>query len=165
MKSLLKPAALLLMLLATPATAHDGVQITDPFARILVGNGAVYFMMSNHAGVDDVLLSASSSDAAMVSLMNNSEDTNGVMKMTEVAGGFAVAAEDSRTLTGGGDHVMLMGVAEKFVTGDTITVVLWFEHAGKVTLTVPVDNKRGDAPGMGPTDFDTQSGAAAAKSP
>lgn len=154
MKSLLKRAALLLML-ATPAHAHDGVQIIDPFARVLVGSGAVYFMMSNHAATDDVLLSASSPDAAMVHLMNSSADADGVMSMAMVEGGFPVAAEESRTLTGGGDHVMLMGVTRKVSAGDVITVTLIFEHAGSVTLTVPVDNKRTTLPGMGPTAFDT----------
>ena len=165
MKSLLKLAALLLMLLATPATAHDGVQITDPFARILVGNGAVYFMMSNHAGVDDVLLSASSPDAAMVHLMTSSADADGVMKMADVAAGFPVGAGGTRTLTGGGDHVMLMGVTGKFTNGDTVRLVLQFEQAGAVTLTVPVNNKRTSDPGMAPTEFDAQSGEVGAAAP
>jgi copper(I)-binding protein len=158
MKSLLKRAALLLML-ATPAYAHDGVHIIDPYARILVGSGAVYFMMSNHSDTDDVLLSASSPDAAMVHLMNSSADANGVMSMADVDN-FPVAAEDSRTLAGGGDHVMLMGVTRKVTTGDTVTVTLVFEHAGTVTLTVPVDNKRTAPPGMGPTQFDAMATAA-----
>ena len=153
MKSLLKRAALLLAL-ATPAYAHDGVHIVDPYARVLVGSGAVYFMMSNHSAVDDVLLSASSPDAAMVGLMNSSANAEGVMSMADAVGGFPVAAEESRTLAGGGDHVMLMGVTRKVATGDVITVTLVFEHAGSVTLTVPVDNKRTTPPGMGPTDHD-----------
>ena len=158
MNSLLKQAALLLAM-TLPAAAHDGVQITDPYARILVGSGAVYFMMMNHAATDDVLVAASSPDAQMVHLMNSSADANGVMKMADVQGGFPVAADGSRTLAGGGDHVMLMGVTRKVGTGDTVTVVLTFEHAGAVTLTVPVDNKRRTPPGAGPTAFDAQATA------
>ena len=160
MRSLLKQAALLLAM-TLPAAAHDGVRITDPYARILVGNGAVYFLMSNHATTDDVLVAASSPDAAMVHLMHSNADASGVMTMTEVAGGFPVATGDARTLAGGGDHVMLMGVAGKKVTGDTITLVLQFERAGAVTLTVPVDNRRTSAPGIGPTAFDARATAPA----
>lgn len=158
MNSLLKQAALLLAM-TLPAAAHDGVHITDPYARILVGSGAVYFMVMNHAATDDVLVAASSPDAQMVHLMNSSADADGVMKMADVEGGFPIEAEGSRTLAGGGDHVMLMGVTRKVVTGDTVTVVLTFERAGEVTLTVPVDNQRKTPPGAGPTAFDAQATA------
>lgn len=159
MKSLLKYAAVLLWL-ATPALAHDGVHIVDPYARVLVGNGAVYLMMINHSDSDDVLLSASSPDAEMVHLMNSSADANGVMSMAMVDAGLPVRSGDQRILTGGADHVMLMGVTRKVTTGDLVTVTLVFEHAGSVTLTVPVDNKRTTPPGMGPTEFDAVASAA-----
>jgi copper(I)-binding protein len=158
MISLLKQAALVLAM-TLPAAAHDGVQITDPYARVMVGNGSVYFMMSNHAAAGDVLLSAASPDAEMVHLMNSSADANGVMQMENVDGGFAVEAEGSRTLAGGGDHVMLMGMTRKVAPGDTVTLVLQFERAGEVTLQVPVDNKRTAAPGPGPTAFDARATA------
>lgn len=153
MKSLLIQAALLLAM-TLPAAADDALQITDPYARVLVGNGAAYFMIHNHADTDDVLLSVSSPVAAMVHLMNSSSDAGGVMTMVMVDGGFPIAAGQTRTLRGGGDHVMLMDVTEKLMTGDTMTLVLRFERAGEVTLTVPVDNQRSSEPGPGPTEFD-----------
>ena len=91
MKSLLHRAALLL-LLATPALAHEGVEVTDPFARVLVGNGAVYFTINNHATTDDVLLSAASPIAGMVHLMNSSANADGVMSMAMVHDGADVPA-------------------------------------------------------------------------
>jgi copper(I)-binding protein len=157
MYSLLKQAALVLAM-TLPAAAHDGVHISDPYARVMVGNGSVYFMLNNHADADDVLLSASSPDAQMVHLMNSSADAAGVMQM-DMVDGFAIEAEGSRILAGGGDHVMLMGVTRKFAPGDTVTLVLQFERAGEVTLQVPVDNKRTTPPGPGPTAFDAQATA------
>lgn len=155
MKFLLQQAALLLAM-TLPAAAHEGVQITDPYVRILVGSGAVYFMMMNHSATDDQLLSAASPDARMVHLMTSGANADGVMAMSTTDSGFAVAAEESRTLAGAGDHVMLMGVTRKVKTGDTVTVVLTFRNAGEVTLTVPVDNQRTTPPGGGPTAFDAQ---------
>ena len=152
MISLLKQAAFVLAM-TLPAAAHDGVQITDPYARVMVGNGSVYFTMNNHAGTGDVLLSASSPDAGMVHLMNSSADANGVMQM-QMVDGFAIGAAGARTLAGGGDHVMLMGVTRKFAPGETVTLVLQFQRAGEVTVQVPVDNTRTTPPGPGPTVFD-----------
>ena len=156
--SLLKQAALVLAM-TLPAAAEEGVRISDPYARVMVGNGSVYFMMTNQTAAGDVLLAASSPDAAMVHLMNSSADANGVMRMELIDGGFAVAALGSRILAGGGEHVMLMGMTRKIAVGDTVTLVLQFQRAGEVTLRVPVDNKRTTAPGAGPTAFDASATA------
>ena len=152
------PVAFLSMTL--PALAHDGIHIRDPYARILGGAGAVYFMIENMAQTPDVLLQATSPDAQMTGLMNSSEDANGVMKMRDVAQGFAVDAGATRILSGGADHIMLMAVPGKYQNGQTVTLTLTFEHAGQVTVTVPVDNARRSAPTAGPTAFDVQSGPA-----
>jgi copper(I)-binding protein len=148
-----------LVTLCVPAFAHDGVHIHDPYARILNGAGAVYFLIDNRADTPDVLIAASSPDAGMVHLMNSSADANGVMKMREVQGGFALQATATRILSGGGDHVMLMGVPGNYTNGQTVTLTLTFEQAGAVTLTVPVDNARTSAPTTGPTQFDAQTAA------
>ncbi|NCX55288.1 MAG: copper chaperone PCu(A)C [Rhodobacterales bacterium] len=39
----------------------------------------------------------------------------------------------------GGDHVMFMGLTRSLEHGDKFELTLTFEHAGDVTLTVPVD--------------------------
>ena len=53
--------------------------------------------------------------------------------------------------------LMLMARARPLKTGDTMTLVLLFQNAGEVRVTVPVDNKRRDDPTMGPTAFDAES--------
>lgn len=161
MLSLIRRSALPVALLAMtlPALAHDGVHILDPYARIINGAGAVYFQIYNMAETPDMLISASSPDAGMVHLMNSAADAKGVMKMREVPG-FAVEAGATRTLSGGGDHVMLMGVPRKYTNGQTVTLTLTFQHSGEVTLTVPVNNARTAPPTPGPTGFDAQSSAA-----
>ena len=159
MKLLSKLTALAAVLLAmtSPLAAHNGVHVYDPYARVINGAGVVYFMIGNHEDQPDTLLSAFCPDAGMVQLMNASTDANGVRHMTAVTGGFTVAAGSTRLLKGAADHVMLMAMARPLKTGDTLTLVLLFQNAGEVRVTVPVDNKRRDDPTMGPTAFDAES--------
>lgn len=152
----------LLAALASPALAHDGVHVTDPFARFIGPSGAAYFRITNHAETEDRLVSASSPDAGMVMIMTSGADENGVMKMTDLPEGIAVPGESAHDLAPGGDHVMLMQPTHPMKEGDTVTVILTFEHAGQVTLTLPVVNKRQDPPGDGPTPNDAASDGTAA---
>lgn len=159
LRALALPAALLF---ALPATAHDGVHIADPYARIVQGNGVVYFRIDNHADAADRLISASS-DVGMAMLMTTSEDANGMMQMRDAPDGFAVDPGASRVLQPAGDHVMLMHLHHAPAEGETLTLTLVFERAGQVTLTVPVANDRRTPPGLEPTPFDVTSGEHAAQ--
>ena len=144
-------------LIALPAAAHNGIHIIDPYARVIGPSGAAFFRVLNHATTDDILLSATSPDAGMVMLMNDSADANGVMKMTEVPEGFTVKADDARVLASAADHVMLMNLTHPIKAGDALTLILTFKNAGEVTVTLPVDNKRRTDSGEGPTQYDAES--------
>jgi copper(I)-binding protein len=161
MKSIV--AALLGALLACPAFAHEGVHVTDPFARIIGPSGAAYFRITNHSHHPDRLIAASSPQAGMVMIMTSGADENGVMKMTDLPEGIAIPGEDSHTLVPGADHVMLMEMVSPLP--ETVTLTLTFEEAGAVTIEVPVQNKRMDPPGAGPTAYDAASGEAPAAAP
>ncbi len=145
-----------LALAALPASAHQGIHVFDPYVRIVAGSGVVYFVIENHADQDDTLVAAAS-DAAMTMLMNSTEDATGVMRMTPVPEGFAIKSRDICLLASAGDHVMLSGVPGTYKDGDTIAVLLTFEKAGQISLTIPIDNSRRTTPGMGPTPFDAES--------
>lgn len=147
-------AALGLWLAALPAAAHDGVHINDPYARASMQSGAVFFVIVNHAAVDDRLVAASAPDVAeVVQLHTHKEDANGVMQMMEVPEGFVIPAHGTHALQRGGDHVMMMGLKKPLVDGDTIALTLTFEHAGEITVQVPVDNKRMEGPAVDGMDM------------
>jgi len=38
--------------------------------------------------------------------------------------------------------VMMMGLTRPFLQGEVITLTLIFEHAGEITIDVPIDNER-----------------------
>lgn len=146
---------LLLIGLSAPALA-EGVVIHDPYARVIAGSGVVLFLIENQTDAPDRLIGARS-DLGTAMLMNDTEDANGVMQMRMVMDGFEVAPHQTRLLTNVADHVMLSGVTAKPKTGDLITVVLTFEVAGDITVTLPVDNARRTDPGPGPTPHDAAS--------
>lgn len=154
LKRLALPAALVF---ATQAFAHDGILVADPYARFVPGNGVVYFRIENHADQADRLISAET-DIGMAMLMTNETDAKGMMKMLAVPEGFPIDAMSSRSLAPATDHVMLMGLSTVPAQGQTFTLTLTFEQAGRVTLTVPVDNTRRTPPGPEPTPFDASSG-------
>ena len=156
MKHLSLAAFAAAFVLATPMLAATN-HITDPYARIIAGAGAVYFAIDNRSDQDDRLIAATS-EIGMAMLMTSGEDADGLMHMTLVPEGFAVPAGTRRVLAPAGDHVMLSSVSGTFKKGDTITVVLTFQTAGQITVTAPVDITRRTPPGPGPTRFDAVAG-------
>jgi copper(I)-binding protein len=130
--------------LALPAFAHDGVHITNAYARTLGGvgaSGAVFFEIENHQDDDDRLINVTSDMAERVQMHTHKEES-GVMKMLQVLDGFAVPALGFHTLVRGGDHVMLMGLKSALKNGDTIELTLTFERAGEVQVQAVIDNDR-----------------------
>lgn len=147
MNRFLSLTATLFALSTAPAFSHDGVHIVDAYVRTIgtIGaSGAVYFTIQNHADVDDRLLSATS-DAAKKLMLHTNVETDGIMSMPAMSEGLPIVAYDEHVLARGGDHLMLMGLTRALKDGDSIRVTLTFEHAGVVTIDVPVDNGRDNA--------------------
>ncbi|MEZ5911564.1 MAG: copper chaperone PCu(A)C [Paracoccaceae bacterium] len=148
----LRATAVAFTTMATAALAHDGVAISDAYARASgVGamTGAAFMVIENHAKADDRLIGARSDVAKRVELHTHKADANGVMQMLEVEEGFAIPAGGGHALARGGDHVMLMGLTRPLEQGDTFGLTLIFEKAGEVTITNPVDMERKPDHAMG----------------
>lgn len=139
------PLALVLALTGAPVLAHDGVHVTDPYARSAGGigaSGAIFFTIENHQVVDDRLISAASDVAERVEIHAHVEDANGVMQMKHLEDGLEIPASAETAFARGGNHVMLLGLKRELEDGDKITLTLTFERAGVVEVEVPVDNAR-----------------------
>lgn len=105
---------------------------------------AAYFTVADSGDQADVLLSATSSPAAQAALMTEST-SGGAESMTALAGGLPIPAHGRVTLGPDGYHLMLTDPATPLKQGGTVTLVLRFEHAGAVTLEVPVTSLLSDA--------------------
>jgi copper(I)-binding protein len=161
-------AWLALLVTGCGGTAETGqISITDPWARpaLAGGNSAVYFVIENGSGSDDVLVSASTDSAAVVELhdvvmvevsggddeMSGNEESGGGMAGEGEMGGGAmqmvrqanvpVPAGGQVIFQPGSFHVMLIGLTDDLMEGESLTLKLVFEQAGEITLTVPVEQR------------------------
>lgn len=137
---------------AMPAAAHDGVAIRDAYVRssgAMAQSAAAFMVIENHSEQPDRLVAAASDAAERVELHTHSADANGVMRMLKIEDGITIAPHGEHALARGGDHVMFLGLTRPLAQGDMVEVTLSFERAGEITVELPVDLDRADAPAMG----------------
>lgn len=145
MKRALYAAVAATTLFSTAAFAHDGVHVTDAYARAssaMATSAAAFMVIDNLGHADDRLIDARSDIAQRVELHTHEQDSNGVMRMLHVEEGFAIPAGEEVRLERGGKHVMFMGLTRALQQGDMISLTLVFENEGEIVLEVPVDNER-----------------------
>ncbi len=130
------------------ALAHSfeagAIKVDHPYAYPSLPphkNGAAYLTIEN-AGESDRLVSASSPRAAAVEIHGH-ETEGGVARMrkldaVEVPNGAPVG------FAPGGLHLMLIGLTEPIVEGQTFPLTLTFEKAGPIDVVVMVE-ARGEA--------------------
>ena len=137
----LLPALFLSPLLAAlPALAQQpgAISIEQPWARAAVqgGTGGVFLTIRNTGNTPDRLLSASSPLPRAAELHTTVRDGD-VMRMQPVQA-IEIPAGGSVTLRPGGLHLMLVGLSAPMRMGEAVPVTLTFEHAGAITVQVPV---------------------------
>tara|TARA_R110001583_G_scaffold177021_1_gene331917 strand:+ start:17106 stop:17627 length:522 start_codon:yes stop_codon:yes gene_type:complete len=123
---------------ATQAFAAD-IEVKDAWAKASLGkvpNGAAFFTIENHGMADRVI--GVTSDLADKTELHTHLMENNVMKMREVQGGVEVPMHGDLMFKPGSYHVMLIGLHKPLVEGEKINVVLTFEKAGNVPVTVDV---------------------------
>lgn len=89
------------------------------------------------AGADDRLLSVSSPQANIVQI-HESRIESGMMMMAELRDGLPLPAGQAVALQPGGNHLMLLGVKEPLVAGDTVILNLTFTTSAPVEVTATV---------------------------
>jgi copper(I)-binding protein len=100
------------------------------------GTGGVFLTIRNTGNSADRLLSASSPLPSAAELHTTVRDGD-VMRMQPVQA-IEVPAGGSVTLRPGGLHLMLVGLSAPMRVGEAVPVTLTFEHAGAITVQVPV---------------------------
>ncbi|PKN83062.1 MAG: hypothetical protein CVU47_00800 [Chloroflexi bacterium HGW-Chloroflexi-9] len=124
------------------APAAPAIEIADIRARATPGleneNSAAYAVITNRGTEKDRLVSGSvdASVAGRVELHTTVKEGE-MMRMVQVDG-WDIEPGASLELMPGGNHVMILELAEQFVVGDTFTLTLVFEQAGEIEVEVPV---------------------------
>jgi copper(I)-binding protein len=100
-------------------------------------------------GEADRLVGVASDAARAVELHATMVDTQGVASMRPVQG-VDLPPGGAARFAPGGLHVMLIGLAEPLVEGETFPLTLTFARSGSVTVEVAVERKasHGAGPGM-----------------
>jgi periplasmic copper chaperone A len=129
--------------------ADDGVMVHDAWARASAGassTGVAYVTLMGGA-VADSLVAVSTPVAATAEVHETTND-NGVMKMRPV-GPVPIPPGQMVTFAPGGTHIMLTGLKQKLVAGESFPLTLTFAHAAPVTLDVQVRGLGRDVPAGG----------------
>jgi copper(I)-binding protein len=132
--------AILAMVLAAPAALAQSstIEIGNPWARPPIGqarNAAAYMTVTNRGSEPDRLLGASTSVARKTELHATIREGE-VMRMREVQN-IELKPGAQVQFAPGGLHVMLMDV-QRLKAGESFTLTLQFEKAGKQDVTVAV---------------------------
>ncbi len=155
-------AALVLAVIACgdDDAGHGTLTVSDVWARASAGSqatGAVYFTIVGGA-TSDVLVGMAVAPAVAAGVaLHETVETAGTtmaghemggttMPGHEMGGGLTmravsdvvVPAGDTVVFEPGGYHIMLLGLVEPLVAGETFEVALLFERAGEVVVTVEV---------------------------
>lgn len=147
-------AAGFLGFLSAPATAADNhghagkqghamigaMKIEGAWTRATPGaakTGAGYLKVTNTGDTADTLIGGTAAFARKVEI-HTMEMTDGVMRMAKLDPGLVIEPGETVMLEPGGFHVMLMGMTEKMVEGDTVMITLEFQNAGAVNVMFPV---------------------------
>jgi copper(I)-binding protein len=117
----------------------SGIKVENAYARASLGastSSVVYMTLVNEAAAPDRLRSASTTHAASAEL--HLHRLNGdVMSMAKVAC-LTIPAGGKVELAPGGLHIMLQGLKAPLKEGGKLPLRLRFDHAGEVSLEVPV---------------------------
>ena len=148
-------AALTVLVVALPLACDDGaedgsagsIEVSNARAQFTTTDlGAVYFDLRS-TGAGDVLLAAYAEIADDTQIHEVVVEGSSAM-MREVDDGIVIDPGGHVSLQPGGYHVMLLGVEEIPEIGSTFEVVLEFERAGRMTVTVHVQEFGGDGGSM-----------------
>ena len=141
--------AFTLMVLAFSAStvqAHEvkvgDITLVHPFARASAGPakmGAAFMGVRNDGSTPDRLVTVSvSADVAKKAEIHTHIMEGDVAKMRRVDGGVEVPANGMVMMQPSGLHIMLMRLKTPLEEGETFMVTLTFEHAGEVTIEMPI---------------------------
>lgn len=123
---------------ATTAPEADSITIEDAWVKTAEkGMSAAFGTIENTGDTDVVIVGASTAASPMIELHETVEDDSGAMVMRQKEGGFVIPAGDHLHLEPGGNHIMLMGLADPIVAGDEVTFTLEFEDGSTLEFTAP----------------------------
>jgi len=100
--------------------------------------GAGYLTIRNSGSAADTLVGVEASVSTRGEVHDMTTTDDGVMRMRRLADGLEIPAGGSVELKPGGTHLMLVGLKERLVEGQTIAVKLIFKSGASGEVVLPV---------------------------
>ncbi len=122
------------------SASATAVVVQQPWARATpkgAKTGAAYMTLKNNGASVDRLMSATTPVADQVQFHKETED-NGVSRMREVRN-VELAPGDKIVFKPGEMHMMLVGLKQPLIEGETLPLTLRFEKAGNIDVTLPIE--------------------------
>lgn len=154
MKMKIASAALVCLGLALSACNRDGknsttasidiggdkatVEITGPWCRPTPNGaqtGACYLAVKSSA---DNTMTGVATPLAANAMVHDMSMANGMMTMSDMAGGLPLKAGEKVELKPGGKHLMLTGLTGPLVEGAAVPLTLTFSNTPAMTVQAPV---------------------------
>ncbi|HEX7816694.1 copper chaperone PCu(A)C [Dyella sp.] len=138
----MKPYALLLATLVTPALAHAAdaqhVHASNAWIRLLPANlpAGGFVVLANDGDKPIELRDAKS--ASYASVMLHKSSTEGGMGRMEMVDSLTIPAHGQATLSPGAYHLMMMQAAKPIAVGDNVKVTLVFGDGSTSDVTFAV---------------------------
>jgi periplasmic copper chaperone A len=124
-------------MMATPAAGTQGAMAGNQGESMAPATGAVFMTITNDGEVADRLVAAETDVATTVEI-HEVADVEGVMQMRPLEDGLTIEPGDAVELMPGGFHIMLIGLQQDLLAGETFDLSLTFEQAGDVTVTAQI---------------------------
>ncbi|GGI70401.1 hypothetical protein GCM10007978_05450 [Shewanella hanedai] len=147
LKQIFKQVFNLVALMSISFSSLANVMLVDGHVRAMppsVPNSAAYFTLMNH-GPSINLIGVEVAFANEAQLHTVLEE-DGMVKMRQVPS-FEVPEHGTLTLSQSGEHVMLLGLNQPLVTGDSVELILQFDDGSKLPISLKVSKQ-----GMGKMD-------------
>lgn len=125
--------------LALSVSAFAEVKVDQPYARAVPPgqpNSAAFMSLKNNSDTEVSLVSASSSVSKVAELHGHTNE-NGVMKMRQVPH-ITLKGNQQVELKPGGLHIMLIGLKQNLVKGETVDLTLNFSDGSSKSLDINV---------------------------
>lgn len=132
---------------AATQTATSELAVSQAWSRAMppsAPTGAVYFVLENRGQQPQRLIGAQTSRAEKTELHTHVQQGD-MMKMQQVEA-VDVPAGGKVEFKPGGNHLMMFGLKQPLVAGESFPVTLQFEDGGEITTEVSIEV---DAPAAG----------------
>lgn len=129
----------LITALTLSASAFAEIKVDQPYARAVPPgqpNSAAFMSLKNTSDTEISLVSASSSVSKVAELHTHTNE-NGVMKMRQVPQ-ITLKGNQQVELKPGGLHIMLIGLKQNLVKGETADLTLNFSDGSSESLDISV---------------------------